>query len=523
MTLTIGDFGDDSLPLADRAAQFLKSEAPALKARLAELEALVGKPKLIEECGVFGIIGTKDAAALTALGLHALQHRGQEAAGIASFDGKHFHNERFLGLVSENFSDAATLGALKGEAAIGHTRYSTQGDTVLRNVQPLYADLYTGGIAIAHNGNLTNARTLKAELVRSGCIFQSTSDSELFLQLTARSHHLSAVDKLIDSLKQVEGAYALTVLTSNALIGARDPVGIRPLILGDLKGAPILASETCALDIIGAKFVRDINPGEVVICKADGSIESRQVFPKPVNARSCIFELIYFAKPNSVVDGQSVYELRKRLGERLAREAPCDADLVSPIPDSGVPAAIGYAQKSGLPYEMALIRSHFIGRTFIEPEQRIREAGVARKHSPNRGMIEGKRVVLIDDSIVRGTTSRKIAQMLRHAGAKEVHMRIACPPIVHPDFYGINTPSYEELISVGRTVEEVRQMLGVDSLAFLSLEGLYKAFRKGKRDSDAPAFTDHCFTGDYPTKLTDRDAESRNAMVTQLSFLAETS
>ncbi|GJL93058.1 amidophosphoribosyltransferase [Hyphococcus sp.] len=515
--------GDVAVTTPERAAAILKHLGPPYKARQAELEVLVGKPKLIEECGVFGVIGTKDAAALTALGLHALQHRGQEAAGIASYDGQHFHNERFLGLVSDNFSSAETLHKLGGEAAIGHTRYSTQGDTVLRNVQPLYADLDQTGIAIAHNGNLTNSKTLRADLVRRGCIFQSTSDSEIFLQLTARSQYLSVVDKLIESLKQIEGAYALTVLTPEGLIGARDPVGIRPLVLGDLKGAPILASETCALDIIGAKFVRDIKPGEVVICKADGSIESREVFPNKAQARPCIFELIYFAKPNSVVDGQSVYELRKRLGERLAKEAPCDADMVSPIPDSGVPAAIGYAQKTGLPYEMALIRSHHIGRTFIEPEQKIREAGVARKHSPNRPLIEGKRVVLIDDSVVRGTTSRKIAQMLRYAGAKEVHMRIACPPIIHPDFYGINTPSYEELISVGRTVEEMRVMIGVDSLAFLSLDGLYKAFRKGKRDDDAPAFTDHCFTGDYPTKLTDRDAEARNAMVTQLSFLAETS
>ncbi|WP_411820972.1 amidophosphoribosyltransferase [Hyphococcus formosus] len=478
---------------------------------------------MIEECGVFGIIGTNDAATLTALGLHALQHRGQEAAGIASYDGKHFHNERFMGLVSDNFSDAATLNGLPGNGAIGHTRYSTQGETVLRNVQPLYADLDRTGIAIAHNGNLTNSKTLRADLVRRGCIFQSTSDSEIFLQLTARSQYISVTDKLIEGLKQVEGAYALTVLTPEGLIGARDPVGIRPLILGDLDGAPILASETCALDIIGATFVRDINPGEVVVCRADGTIESRQVFPKKEHARPCIFELIYFAKPDSVVDGQSVYELRKRLGEQLALEAPCEADLVSPIPDSGVPAAIGFAQHTGLPYEMALIRSHFIGRTFIEPEQRIREAGVARKHSPNRSLIEGKRVVLIDDSIVRGTTSRKIGEMLRKAGAKEVHMRIACPPIIHPDFYGINTPSHAELLAVNRTVDEMRELINVDSLAFLSLDGLYKAFRKGKRDDAAPAFTDHCFTGDYPTKLTDRDAEARDAMITQLSFLAETS
>lgn len=476
---------------------------------------------LHEECGVFGIIGTDDAATITALGLHALQHRGQEAAGVATFDGDHFHTERQLGLVSDNFSDADTFKRLKGEAAIGHTRYSTQGDTVLRNVQPLYADLDQTGVAIAHNGNLTNAKLLRADLVRRGCIFQSTSDSEIFLQLTARSQYLSATDKLIEALKQVEGAYALTVLTPEGLIGARDPIGIRPLILGDLDGAPILASETCALDIIGAKFIRDVKPGEVVICRADGSVESRQISPAPAQARPCIFELIYFAKPNSLVDGQSVYDLRKRLGDRLAKEAPCEADLVSPIPDSGVPAAIGFAQKSKLPYEMALIRSHFIGRTFIEPEQKIREAGVARKHSANRGLIKGKRVVLVDDSIVRGTTSRKIAELLREAGAKEVHLRVACPPIQYPDFYGINTPSTEELLAVDRSVEEMRELIGVDSLAFLSLDGLYKAFRKGKRDDDAPAFTDHCFTGDYPTRLTDRDETERNAMITQLSFLAE--
>ncbi len=481
----------------------------------------VADRELHEECGVFGIIGTDDAATITALGLHALQHRGQEAAGVATYDGEHFHTERQLGLVSDNFSDADTFERLKGEAAIGHTRYSTQGDTVLRNVQPLYADLDQTGVAIAHNGNLTNAKLLRADLVRRGCIFQSTSDSEIFLQLTARSQYLSATDKLIEALKQVEGAYALAVLTPEGLIGARDPIGIRPLVLGELKGAPLLASETCALDIIGATFIRDVKPGEVVICRADGSVESRQISPAPAQARPCIFELIYFAKPNSIVDGQSVYELRKRLGERLAKEAPCDADLVSPIPDSGVPSAIGYAQKSDLPYEMALIRSHFIGRTFIEPEQKIREAGVARKHSANRGLIKGKSVVLIDDSIVRGTTSRKIAELLRDAGAREVHLRVACPPIQYPDFYGINTPSTEELLAVGRTVEEMRELIGVDSLAFLSLGGLYKAFRKGKRDETAPAFTDHCFTGDYPTRLTDRDETERNAMITQLSFLAE--
>jgi amidophosphoribosyltransferase len=479
--------------------------------------------ELNEECGVFGVIGTDDAAALTALGLHALQHRGQEAAGVASFDGAAFRTERHLGLVSDNFSDASVLGRLAGKAAIGHTRYSTQGETVLKNVQPLYADLDRDGIAVAHNGNLTNARRLRAELKQRGCIFQSTSDSELFLHLTARSHHLQMVDKLIDALKQVEGAYALTILTKEGLIGARDPVGIRPLILGDLNGAPILASETCALDLIGAKFVRDIRPGEVVICRPNGEVESRQAFPQTTPARPCIFELIYFARPNSIVDGKSVYQLRKSLGARLALEARTDADMVAPIPDSGVPAAIGYAQASGLPYEMALIRSHFVGRTFIEPEQRIREAGVARKHSPNRGAIEGKRIVLIDDSIVRGTTSRKIVHMLRNSGAREVHMRVACPPILYPDFYGIDTPSREELIAARMSVDEIRAEIGVDSLAFLSLDGLYEAFGKGPRDKAAPAFTDHCFTGDYPTRLTDLGETQRSAMIEQLSLLAETS
>jgi amidophosphoribosyltransferase len=502
----------------EKTAGRLKALGARYRRRRHELDALIGGPKLNEECGVFGIIGTPDAAALTALGLHALQHRGQEAAGIASYDGSLFRTERQLGLVSDIFSDAATLSRLKGSAAIGHTRYSTQGETVIKNVQPLYADLDRNGIAIAHNGNLTNARKLRTELVQRGCIFQSTSDSELFLHLTARSHQISLIDKVIDSLKQVEGAFALAVLTAGQLIGARDPIGIRPLILGDLNGCPILASETCALDLIGAKFVRDIRPGEGVICKPSGEVESRQVFPAHKPSRPCIFELIYFARPNSIVDGKSVYQLRKKLGLRLAEEAPCAADMVSPIPDSGVPAAIGYAQASKIPYDMALIRSHFAGRTFIEPEQRIREAGVARKHSPNRGMIEGKRIVLVDDSIVRGTTSRKITQMLRNAGAREVHMRIACPPILYPDYYGIDTPSREELIASRMSVDEMRAEIGVDSLAFLSLNGLYEAFGKGPRDDAAPAFTDHCFTGDYPTRLTDLLDMERSARVEQLSL-----
>lgn len=477
---------------------------------------------LNEECGVFGVIGVDDAATVAALGLHALQHRGQEAAGVATVNEERFHTERQLGLVADQFSDAAKLKRLAGDAAIGHTRYATQGDTLLRNVQPLYADLDRGGIAIAHNGNLSNARHLKTQLVQEGCIFQSTSDSELFLQLTARARGSSIVSRFIAALEAVEGAYALTVLTKDALIGARDPVGIRPLVLGRLGDAPILASETCALEIIGADFERDVRPGEVVICGRDGKVESVQAAPARA-ARPCIFELIYFARPNSIVDGKSVYQLRKRLGEELAREAPCEADLVSPIPDSGVPAAIGFSQMTGLPYEMALIRSHFVGRTFIEPGQQTREVGVARKHSANGGLIAGKRVVLIDDSIVRGTTSRKIVSMLKQFGAREVHLRIACPPIQHPDFYGINTPSRDELIGANKSVEEMRAEIGADSLAFLSLDGLYAALGAGPRDKDAPAFTDHCFTGDYPTPLTDQEEAARSAMITQLSFLAETS
>ncbi len=506
---------------ARTAADYLAAARPAAKARSEDFGAAFGDPRLKEECGVFGIIGTPDAGAITALGLHALQHRGQEAAGVVSCTGKKFHSERHLGLVSDHFSDARTIDNLKGVSAIGHTRYATQGDTILRNVQPLYADLDRYGIAVAHNGNLTNAHALRHELVSKGCIFQSTSDSELFLQLTARSQYLSITDKFIDAIKTVEGAFAVVLLTPNTIIGARDPIGIRPLILGDFDGKPILCSETCALDMIGAKFVRDIEPGEVVICHDTGLVESRQVFPNTRRARPCIFELIYFARPNSIVDGKSVYSIRKRLGEQLAREAPCDADLVSPIPDSGVPAAIGYAQVTGLPYELALIRSHFVGRTFIEPQQKIREAGVRRKHSPNRGAVEGKRVVLIDDSIVRGTTSRKITEMLRGAGAREVHMRVACPPIKFPDYYGIDTPTEKELIAATKSVEEIRHEIGVDSLEFLKIEGLYEAMGVGPRDKSAPAFTDHCFTGDYPTRLTDLEDAKQNASVRQPSFLVE--
>lgn len=474
---------------------------------------------LNEECGVFGIIGNDHPAApIVALGLHALQHRGQEGAGINTYSEGRFHQVRELGLVADHFHAKEVLDRLPGTSGIGHTRYSTTGETSIKNVQPLYADLESGGLAIAHNGNLTNARTLRQELISKGSIFHSTSDSELFLQLTALSRGLTVSDKLIDAARAVEGAYAVVVLTRETMIGMRDPLGIRPLVLGRLGDAHVLASESCAFDLIGAEFIRDVEPGEVVICGRDGSITSRRI-SEPRSARPCIFELIYFARPNSFVDGESVYNIRKRLGRTLAQEAPVEADLVSPIPDSGVPAAIGFAQASGLPYEMALIRSHFVGRTFIEPSQEIRETKVARKHSANAGVIAGQRVVLIDDSLVRGTTSRKIITMLRDAGAAEVHLRVACPPIRFPDFYGIDTPSQDELLAATRENDEMRELIGADSLAFLSLDGLYEALGKGPRDGTQPAFTDHCFTGDYPTGLADRDRAER--VVEQLSLLRE--
>ncbi|MCQ8186183.1 amidophosphoribosyltransferase [Parvularcula maris] len=490
-----------------------------------EQRALAERPPLPralnEECGVFGIIGHDGPAApIVALGLHALQHRGQEAAGIITHSEDGFHADRQLGLVADHFHAEEVLAKLPGRAGIGHTRYSTAGDGNLRNVQPLFAEVDRGGIAVAHNGNLTNNTLLRRELISKGSIFHTSSDSELFVQLTALSRGITLADKVIDAARTVEGAFALTVLTANHLIGVRDPVGIRPLVLGRLGDAYVLSSESCAFDLIGAEFVRDVEPGEVVICGADGSLTSRRLTAEGQRPRPCIFELIYFARPNSFVDGESVYDLRKRLGRTLAEEAPVEADCISPIPDSGVPAAIGFAQASGVPYEMALIRSHYSGRTFIQPDQKVREKGVARKHSANPGVVKGKRVVLVDDSLVRGTTSTKIIQMMREAGAKEVHLRIACPPIIYPDFYGIDTPSQKELMAASHSVEEMRREIGADSLAFLSLDGLYRALGKGPRDGDAPAFTDHCFTGDYPTALRDQEAPSSERHA-QLSLLRE--
>ncbi|MDE2578563.1 MAG: amidophosphoribosyltransferase [Hyphomicrobiales bacterium] len=472
---------------------------------------------LREECGVFGIFGHKDAAAITALGLHALQHRGQEAAGIVSFDGKRFHSERRLGLVGDHFSRVSTIEGLPGEAAIGHVRYSTTGETILRNVQPLFAELSSGGFAVAHNGNLTNGLTLRRDLIKEGAIYQSTSDTEVVLQLVARSRKTRIVERFIDALRQIEGAYSLVALSNKKLIGARDPLGIRPLVLGELDGKYILASETCALDIIGARFVRDIQNGEIVVISEEG-IESLKPFP-PVAPRPCIFEYIYFSRPDSVVHGRSVYDVRKAMGAQLAREAPADADVIVPVPDSGVPAAIGYAQQSGIPFELGIIRNHYVGRTFIQPTQSVREIGVRMKHSANRAVVAGKRIVLIDDSIVRGTTSLKIVRMMREAGAKEVHFRISSPPITHPDYYGIDTPQRKGLLAANHTLEEMRAYIGCDSLAFLSVDGIYRAMGEDGRNDARPQFTDHCFTGDYPTPLTDVKGESGKQ---QLSLLAET-
>jgi len=471
--------------------------------------------RLREECGVFGIFGHPDAAAITALGLHALQHRGQEAAGIVSFDGQRFNSERRLGLVGDHFSKASTIEGLPGSAAIGHVRYSTTGETILRNVQPLFAELSSGGFAIAHNGNLTNGLTLRRELVREGALYHSTSDTEAVLHLVARSRKARIIERFIDALRALEGAYSFVALTNKKLIGARDPLGIRPLVLGELNGHYILASETCALDIIGARFVRDIENGEIVVISEDG-IESLHPFPRQP-MRPCIFEYIYFARPDSIVHGRSVYEVRKAMGAELAREMPVEADVIVPVPDSGVPAALGYAQTSGIPFELGIIRNHYVGRTFIQPTQTVRELGVRLKHSANRSVIAGKRIILIDDSIVRGTTSIKIVQMMRDAGAREVHFRISSPPITYPDYYGIDTPEREKLLAATHSLDEMRKYIGCDSLAFLSVDGIYRSMGVGPRDPLRPQFSDHCFTGQYPTHLTDVSGETK----TQLSLLAE--
>lgn len=472
--------------------------------------------KFHEECGVFGVFGTEDAAAFTALGLHALQHRGQEAAGIVSYDGKRFHPHRAMGLVGDIFSDREVIDRMPGDSAIGHNRYSTAGETVLRNVQPLYADYSFGGLALAHNGNLTNARQLRRELVQAGSLFQSTMDTEVIQHLIATSREARLLDRVIEALRAVDGAYSLVAMSRRKLIGARDPLGVRPLVLGQIGDAWIIASETCALDIIGADFVRDVEPGEIIVIDDDG-LHSHEPNP-PARKRFCIFEYIYFARPDSNVDGKNVYEARKAIGAEMARECPVDADLVIPVPDSGVPAAIGYAAEAGIPFELGLIRNHYVGRTFIEPTDEIRHLGVRLKHNANRGQLDGKRVILVDDSIVRGTTSQKIVEMVRNAGAVEVHVRISSPPTKSPCFYGIDTPQASELLAANHDVDGIRRLIGADSLAYVSMDGLYRAMGETGRDNDAPQYCDACFSGEYPIALTDMNDTDNTS---QMSLLAE--
>lgn len=469
-----------------------------------------------EECGLFGIFGHIDAAAHTALGLHALQHRGQEAVGIVSYDGEQFNSHRALGLVGDNFSTEEVISQLAGNTAIGHVRYSTTGGTVIRNVQPLFAEFKFGGLAVAHNGNLTNAYGVRRSLIERGSIFQSTSDTETIIHLIARSEYGRVVDRLTDAISQIEGAYSLVAMTGKKLIGVRDPYGVRPLVIGRLGDAYIITSETCALDIIGARFVRDIDPGEIVIVDESGLHSLKPFTKKP--RRFCIFEYIYFARPDSTIEGKHVYAVRKNIGRELARESSIPADVIVPVPDSGVPAAIGYAQEADIPFELGIIRNHYVGRTFIEPTAQIRNLGVRLKHNANQGSIKGKRVVLVDDSIVRGTTSTKIVEMVRAAGATEVHMRISSPPTTHSCFYGIDTPEREQLMAAQHNVQQMADIIGVDSLAFISIDGLYRAVGETNRDKEMPQYCDACFTGEYPIPLVDRDG---GGMPKQLSLLAE--
>lgn len=467
--------------------------------------------KFHEECAVFGAWNVADSSAIAALALHALQHRGQEASGIVSYDGRKFSSHRGLGLVGDVFSDPRVMAALPGTYAIGHNRYSTTGDTLLRNVQPLFAEFEFGGLGVAHNGNLTNANALRRALIRRGCLFQSTTDSEVFIHLIAISLYATVEDRLIDALKQVQGAYSLVVLSQDALMGVRDPMGVRPLVLGRMPGAEsgstgwVFASESCGLDIIGAEFVRDVEPGELVIIDGSG-VRSIRPFA-PTRPRFCVFEYIYFARPDSVLDSMPVYNVRKQIGVELARESAVEADVIVPVPDSGVPSAMGYAQASGIPFELGIIRNHYVGRTFIEPTDQIRNLGVRLKHSTNRPMLDGKRVILVDDSIVRGTTSRKIVDMVRAAGASEVHMRISSPPTKHSCFYGIDTPERSKLLAAQYDIEKMAELIGVDSLAFISFDGLYRALGHENRDAERSRYCDACFTGDYPIPLVDHDAE----------------
>ncbi len=470
--------------------------------------------KLREECGIFGLWGTAGASAMVALGLHALQHRGQEAAGITSFDGSDFHSHRGMGHVARVFRAEEMMRQLGGRAAIGHVRYSTTGGAGLRNVQPLFAELASGGFAVAHNGNISNAMRMRGDLNRRGSIFQSTSDTEVIIHLVATSTYRTLLDRFIDALKQVEGAYSLVCLTAEGMIACRDPRGIRPLVMGRLGEAYIFASETVALDMVGATYLRSVEPGELIEV-SDQGVRSHRPFA-PEQPKPCIFEHIYFSRPDSIIDGHSVYNVRKRIGAELAIESPVDADYVVPVPDSGVPAAIGYAQESGIPFELGIIRSHYVGRTFIQPTEHIRHLGVKLKHNANSALIRGKSIVLVDDSIVRGTTSLKIVQMLREAGARAVHMRIASPPTRHSCFYGVDTPERAKLLAAQMNVAEMNNYIKADSLAFVSIDGLYRALGESARDEDAPQHCDACFTGDYPTSLTDQeDLEQRHQLELQ--------
>ena len=475
-------------------------------------------PKIKEECAVFGISNNQDASALTVLGLHALQHRGQEGCGIVSFDGKKYHSEKRFGLVGDNFSKEKVLKTLPGNYAIGHNRYSTTGGTTLRNIQPFFADTNAGGIGVAHNGNLTNAITLRKKMVEEGSIFYTTSDTETIVKLIARSKRAKTIDKVIDALFQIQGGYALVVMTQNILIGVRDPYGIRPLVIGKLKNSYVLASETCALDIIGAKFVREVENGEIV-CIENDKLQSVKPFP-PKKIRPCVFEYIYFSRPDSILNGKTAYEYRKSFGAELAKQENLDADLVVPVPDSGNAAALGYAQEKKINFDLGLIRNHYVGRTFIEPSQRIRSLGVKLKLNANLSVIKNKKIILVDDSLVRGTTSSKIVKMLHDAGAKEIHVRIASPEIKFPDFYGVDTPTKKELLAANNSVDKICELIGAKSLKFLSIDGLYKAMGFDKRNNIYPQLTDHHFTGDYPVKVIDELGEDK---VTQLSLLSTAS
>ena len=471
--------------------------------------------KLREECGVFGISNHEDASALVALGLHALQHRGQEGCGIVSFDGTNYHSEKRQGLVGDHFTDPDTLKRLPGKFAIGHNRYSTTGETSLRNIQPFFADLYMGGLSIAHNGNLTNALLLRDTLVKDGAIFRTTSDTETIVQLIAKSKRNKFIDKLIDALFQIQGGYSLVLMTNKKLVGVRDPFGIRPLVIGKLKNSYIFASETCALDIVGATLVREVENGEIVIIEND-KINSIKPFPKQ-KSRPCVFEYIYFARPDSLIRNKCAYEYRKNLGSELAKETDIKADFVVPVPDSGVPAALGYSEESKKRFELGLIRNHYVGRTFIEPSQNIRSLGVKLKLSSTKTIVKNKSIILIDDSLVRGTTCHKIIKMLYEAGAKEVHVRIACPEIKYPDFYGVDMPTKKELLANNKNNQEMCNYIQAKSLKFLSIGGLYKALIGEQRNSNYPQFSDHYFTGEYPIKPHDN---LQGLKIKQLSLLS---